>query len=129
MIARCRTTPTKSKHQIQMRARYSARGIRVCRRWLSFPNFLADMGVPAPGMSLDRIDNDRGYSPGNCRWATREEQQSNRSVNVMLTFRGETMTQAQWQRRIRVSNGRIRERLAKGWSIERTLTTYGTARR
>ncbi len=74
MWARCAAPEGDRRH-----AYYAARGIRVCRRWRSFTNFLADMGAhPGEGYSLDRINNDKGYSRSNCRWATWSEQSKNR---------------------------------------------------
>lgn len=74
MHQRC-SNPQRAKDY----AKYAARGITVCERWRSFENFLADMGArPSPGLSLDRINNDGNYEPGNCRWATASQQNTNR---------------------------------------------------
>lgn len=104
--------------------RYGGRGIFVCERWKqSFGDFIQDMGLrPSPEYSIDRIDNDGPYSPDNCRWATRTEQQNNRSTTVRLAFNGETHSTNEWSRLIGISISCIRYRLRAGWSIERTLT-------
>jgi hypothetical protein len=77
---------------------YGGRGIKVCKRWRSsFVNFLADMGRrPSPQHSLDRINNDLGYNPKNCRWATAKEQSRNTRNNHILIYRGESKSIAEW---------------------------------
>lgn len=81
MIERCRNPRMPNFH------RYGGRGISVCEKWKSFDNFLKDMGRKgSPNLSLDRIDNDGNYEPGNCRWATPDQQNSNKEKT--LTFNG-----------------------------------------
>lgn len=107
---------------------YGGCGIKVSERWQGrdgFVTFLADMGLaPSPEHSLDRFPDRHGnYEPGNCRWATRNEQQRNRRDSVMLTFRGETKSAADWADIAKVPKKCILSRIKKGWSVEESLTT------
>lgn len=103
---------------------YGGRGIKVCDRWKNAALFLADMGICPAGMSIDRIDVNGNYEPGNCRWATRKEQQNNLRSNKRITFRGKTMTLSQWADEIGMTSNSLSHRLTKhGWSIDRALTT------
>lgn len=95
---------------------YGGRGIVVCERWRTFENFLADMGEPPDGLSLDRINNDGNYEPGNCRWATQEEQHNNRRTTKRLTIDGETLSLMEWCKRPgSVSHTCAEGRLRRGW--------------
>jgi hypothetical protein len=97
-----------------MASRYVKRGIKVCARWRSFTAFLADMGECPEGYELDRRENDKGYEPGNCRWATKEEQANNRSTNVRLTYLGREQTFAEWCREFGVRYDTSRARFVRG---------------
>lgn len=101
---------------------YGGRGITVCDRWRRYPNFLEDMGEAPPKMTLDRIDNNKGYEPGNCRWATRFEQARNRRTNVFWTHNGITLCLKDWATRLGMPKNTLTQRRAYGWSVERSLT-------
>jgi hypothetical protein len=103
---------------------YGARDIAVCDAWrASFASFYADMGRRPEGMEIERRDNDGNYEPSNCRWATRLEQMRNCRRNRMLTFRGATKAMSQWADELGIDYFAIRERLKKGWNVDRALTT------
>jgi hypothetical protein len=119
MRTRCTNKKQKYWH------RYGGRGIKVCERWNTFQNFLADMGPkPSPTHSLDRFPNkDGNYEPGNCRWATPLQQVRNATSNRLYTFNGETLCISEWAQRKGWTYHFLRGRLNWGWSIERALTT------
>ena len=105
--------------------RYGGRGIKVCPEWELFENFLTDMGECPEGMSIDRIDNDRGYMPGNCRWATRRQQANNTSANVVIEYGGKTMTRTEWEQSLGLGATTIRGRLRRGLSLDNALQPIG----
>lgn len=100
---------------------YGSRGITACERWLSFENFFADMGSRPAGASIDRIDNDGNYEPGNCRWATSKQQARNQRVNRLLSFDGEALHITDWSQRTGIPASTISRRMGRGWSPERVL--------
>ncbi len=118
MLRRCENPEDAGYHN------YGGRGIRVCQRWReSFEAFLEDMGPrPAAGLSIDRIDNDGDYEPGNCRWATSTEQARNTRNNVLVEHDGETLCVAEWAERYGVSASLLHGRLRAGWSFENAVS-------
>jgi hypothetical protein len=103
-------------------SRYGGRGIAVCERWHDFGVFLADVAPGyAPGLTLDRRDNGGPYSPENCGWATRHEQQANTRKTVAVTFNGETLPVREWARRTGIHHSVILRRLRRGLSPEEAL--------
>lgn len=93
---------------------YGARGISVCKRWAKFEAFLADMGEPPPSMTLERIDNSKGYKPSNCKWATTKEQSWNKRTVRFLTFNGQTKPIKVWEKELGFGIGTLRRRFLKG---------------
>jgi hypothetical protein len=120
MRARCE----KQDHPVW--ADYGGRGIKVCDRWASFDVFYEEFGrLRTSGTSIDRIDNDRGYEPGNVRWATRLEQGRNKRNNARYTAFGESKTVAEWAEDARCVLDKpdsIKSRIYRGWSVERAIT-------
>lgn len=100
--------------------RYGGRGIKVCDRWRnSFEAFYEDMG-PKPGKThtIDRIDNDGNYEPGNCQWATKKTQSRNTRTNVFVTYQGRVVSFVELCEISGKSRSTIKNRLNRGWSIE-----------
>ena len=96
---------------------YGGRGISVCDRWLSFENFIEDMGMrPTPDHSIDRKDNDRGYSKDNCRWATETEQKRNTRRCVFIEYEGRRMPIAAWAEATGIPANTIAKRIRAGWT-------------
>lgn len=119
MISRC-----EYDHP-QYEASYQSRGISVCLRWRSsFAAFLDDVGRrPSPNHSLDRIDNDRGYEPGNVRWATQTEQMRNVRYNRIVDAFGQRMTLAEAVERSGLRYNTVLYRLKRKWPLDLALAT------
>lgn len=113
MLARCRNKKYKN---------YGGRGIAVCPRWKKFENFLEDMGFRPDGLTLERINNNAGYSPENCRWATPLEQGQNTRKTRLLTHNGQTLSMSEWGRRLGLLKATISFRLQSGYSVNAALT-------
>lgn len=115
MLQRC----TNPRHQNW--PDYGRRGITVCERWHAFPNFLADMGQPPDGGTIERSDNGGNYEPGNCFWATRKTQARNTRRNIVIEFRGRSQPLSAWAEELGVSYWKLHARYKLGWPQERIL--------
>lgn len=104
---------------------YGERGIVVCERWLSsYQNFIEDMGQkPSAKHSIERNDVNGNYEPFNCRWATPTEQARNKTNNKIISFNGETKCLQEWANSINIKIATLHNRISRGWSIEKALTT------
>lgn len=100
---------------------YGGRGIDVSNSWLSFDNFYSDMGDKPNGMTLERVDNNRGYSKENCVWATRKQQARNRRTTKFYTLGNETKSIQEWANTIGISHESMRKRIEK-WELQKALT-------
>lgn len=98
---------------------YGARGITVCSQWSSFSQFFQDIGKrPSPGHSIDRIDVNGNYEPGNVRWATKQQQAENTRIVRMVTIGSVTQSISAWEREKGLPCGMVRSREVRGWTIE-----------
>ena len=102
---------------------YGGRGIDVCDEWHIFEAFRdwAWRNGYHESLSIDRIDNDKGYSPGNCRWVTPLEQPHNRRVTRYLTYKNQTKTMKEWGEEYRIPYKALARRIERGWDVERAL--------
>jgi len=117
MITRC------SNPNVKCFKNYGGRGINVCERWKVFDNFIADMGTPASGMQLERIDNSKGYEPGNCKWETASRNCRNKRTNKILTHNGKSLCLSDWESEVGISARLISDRIRKGWTAKEALET------
>lgn len=102
---------------------YGGRGITLCDEWKNFDSFINDMGpAPTNKHTIDRINNDLGYTKENCRWASPKEQANNKRNNKLITAFGKTQTQAQWSRETGVSQQNIYSRLKRGFPPESAVS-------
>jgi hypothetical protein len=118
-----KTRCTNPKHKLY--SRYGGRGINIDKEWNhsfeSFYNWSINNGY-SENLTLDRIDNNLGYVPNNCRWATRTEQSRNTCNNIFITYNEETFCATDWSRRLGGTNGLVSNRIKRGWSKEKAVS-------
>jgi hypothetical protein len=118
MKTRCTNSSHKHYH------RYGGRGISYDPRWETFENFYADMGDKPKGYTLERIDNSKGYSKDNCKWASRKEQLRNTISTVLLTYKGKTQCMLDWSKETGISYATIRSKLKLGWRADQIFADF-----
>jgi len=115
-----------NENQAYVFGKYGAKGIKMCDEWRdsfeSFAKWAMESGYN-DSLTIDRIDCHGMYCPENCRWATQQEQQNNRSNNHRITYNGETHTLAEWSRILGFGRNTISKRLDRGWTLEQAMTT------
>ena len=120
MKDRC-TKPNKSNYKY-----YGGKGIKVCQEWAdnyyTFYEWAMSHGY-REGLQIDRIDNSKDYCPENCRWATKLEQENNKTTNIRIEYNGESHTMAEWARIAGLAKNTFRRRIKNGWPMEKALTT------
>lgn len=104
-------------------ADWGGRGIKVCPEWHDVSTFAlwSEASGYRHGLLIERIDNNRDYSPGNCKWATMKDQGNNRRNSKTITFQGKTMTETQWAESLGITQPALHERLNRGWPLHRAL--------
>lgn len=104
---------------------YGGKGVSICPEWhksfMLFQKWAMNNGYN-DNLTIERIDNDKGYSPDNCRWIEQQEQKNNTSRNIFLTFNGETNSIARWAKKLKIGYSTIYARLKRGWTVEQALT-------
>ncbi len=120
MLRRCTNPDDQAYHN------YGARGIQVCARWQDFETYQRDILAlgpqPSPSHSIDRINNDGNYEPGNVRWASRSVQGSNKRCAVNVTWSGKTQNVDKWASELGFPAKLLYRRLASGWPVEKAFT-------
>lgn len=117
MIQRCYNPNHKSYKN------YGGRGITTDERWRYFEAFYEDMGDPEPGQTLERVDVNLGYFKANCVWANWTQQGRNKRTNKLISFNGRTLCVSAWAEELGIPKTTLGNRLRRGWTIERALTT------
>ena len=106
--------------------RYGGKGVTVCEEWHDINKFAewAEYSGYAPGLTIDRLDSSKGYSPDNCRWATKKQQSNNRKNTIFYTYKGETKALTDWARLYGINRYTLYDRIEKrGWRVEKALET------